>query len=107
MQNVVTRRREGATHKEDQPPASAASGLAMNENQEQGEPLTTLVKAHPTAKLSGKVKLVVHAIPLDAHEAHVKHLQFSRDGRRLLATSSFDKSAVMFNVGVSVYQWHW
>lgn len=61
----------------------------------------TAMEATRLAALSGKVKSMGVTQTIPAHQAFVKHLQFSRDGKFLLATSGWGKTSVIFRVGVS------
>lgn len=60
------------------------------------------LKASRLAKLAPRLKSLETTQDLAAHQALVKHLQFSPDGK-FLATSSWDRTSVIFRVGVGIY----
>ncbi|KAJ6612693.1 hypothetical protein B0H10DRAFT_2278752 [Mycena sp. CBHHK59/15] len=60
------------------------------------EPVQTIVHSR-LSQLKPKLKSLVPVEDLDAHQALVRHLQFSPDGR-FLATSSWDRTSIIWRV---------
>jgi hypothetical protein len=60
------------------------------------------MRASRVAALTPRLRSLEPTQDLAAHQALVRHLQFSPDGR-FLATSSWDRTSVIFRVGVSVH----
>jgi WD40 repeat protein len=63
------------------------------------------VKTSRLAALTPKLRSLEPTQDLAAHQALVRHLQFSPDGK-YLATSSWDRTSVIFRVGVCMERWH-
>ncbi|KAJ7104489.1 WD40 repeat-like protein [Mycena belliarum] len=61
------------------------------------EPLPALVVRSRVATLRPKLNTLVATEGLDAHQALVRHLQFSPDGK-FLATSSWDRTSIIWRI---------
>lgn len=83
----------------EKPPSMVSTAGTSSDTGSDGQSEMAL-EASRLAALSGKVKSMEIAQTLPAHQAFVKHLQFSRDGKFLLATSGWGKTSVIFRVGV-------
>jgi WD repeat-containing protein 26 len=82
--------------------ASAGFGLGGGFGSNQG-PLGSL-KGSRLAAVGPKLRSLTATHELAAHQALVRHLQFSPDGK-WLATSSWDRTSVVFRVGDPFQQW--
>ncbi|EAU89752.2 hypothetical protein CC1G_07477 [Coprinopsis cinerea okayama7 len=74
------------------------SGLPLNEKKKTLVPEPIAVVKSRISSLVPKLSMMEATQDLSAHTALVRHLQFSPDGR-YLATSSWDRTSVIFKVG--------